>query len=138
MTPSIRQADPDDLVDVMRLFDGALLETDSHRIRDQLTGYRGCILVAGEGRPVGAIALINEDEEIDDLPWPDAVYISSIAVQTERRGRGIGRSLIEAAADWAAPRSLSATFDERVRPFYTACGFEIREQEGRLWGRREP
>ena len=138
MSHPIRQADPEDLVDVMRLFDGALLETDADRIRGQLTGRRGCILAAGEGRPVGAIALINGDEEVDDLPWPEAVYISAIAVRTQRRGQGIGRSLIEAAADWAAPRPLVATFDERVRPFYIACEFTIEEREGRLWGRRIP
>lgn len=138
MTPSIRQADGDDLVDVMRLFDGALLETDPDRIKDQLTGRRGCILVAGEGRPVGAVALTNETEEVDDLPWPETVYISVIAVQKERRGRGVGQSLIAAAADWAAPRPLAATFDERVKPFYVACGFEIEECEGRLWGLWRP
>lgn len=136
MSHSIRQADSDDLVGVMRLFDGALLDTDPDRIRDLLTDSRGCILVAGEGRPIGAVALVTEPEEVDDLPWPDAVYIAAIAVRNERRGRGIGRSLIAAAADRAAPRPLAATFDERVRPFYTACGFAIEDHEGRLWGLR--
>ena len=136
MTPSIRQADPDDLVGVMRLFDGALLETDADRVRDQLAGRRGCVLVAGEGRPVGAVALLTDTDAVDELPWPDAVYISAIAVQTQRRGQAIGRSLIAAAADRAAPRPLSATFDERVRPFYVACGFAIEERAGRLWGVR--
>lgn len=136
MTPSIRRADPDDLVGVMRLFDGALLDTDADRIRNQLTGRRGCLLVAGEGRPVGAVGLVT-GEEVEDLPWTETVYISAIAVRAERRGRGIGRTLIDAAADWAAPRPLSATFDERVRPFYMACGFDIQERAGRLWGRRD-
>ena len=135
MSLPIRRADPDDLVGVMRLFDGAFLETDADRVRDQLTGRRGCLLVAGEGRPVGAVGLID-GAEIDDLPWPDSGYISAIAVQKQRRGQTIGRSLIAAAAAWAAPRPLSATFDERVRPFYTACGFTIEERAGRLWGRR--
>ncbi|MFW5978024.1 MAG: GNAT family N-acetyltransferase [Halohasta sp.] len=136
MTPSIRRADPDDLIGVMRLFDGALLETDADRVRDQLTGRRGCLLVAGEDRPVGAVGLVT-GEAVGDLPWPETVYISAIAVRAERRGQGIGRSLIDAAADWAAPRPLSATFDERVRPFYTACGFDIQERADRLWGRRD-
>jgi GNAT superfamily N-acetyltransferase len=134
--PSIRQAGSEDLVDVMRLFDGALLETDADRIRDQLTGRRGCLLVTGEERPVGAVGLIHGREVEADLPWSDTVYISAIAVQKERRGQGVGQSLIAAAADRAAPRPLSATFDERVRPFYAACGFTIEEREGRLWGRR--
>jgi len=132
----IRQADADDHIDVMRLFDGALLETDADRVRDQLTGGRGCILVAGESRPVGAIALVDDPEAVDGLPWPDSVYTSAIAVRKARRGQGVGRSLIEAAVDWAAPRPLSATFDERVRPFYVSCGFAIEERAGRLWGLR--
>jgi GNAT superfamily N-acetyltransferase len=123
----------------MRLFDGALLETTADRIDRQLSGEAGCILLASlDGRPVGAIALINAEETVEDMVWPDSVYISAIAVTNSRQGQGIGRSLIEAAVDWAAPRSLSATFDERVRPFYTPCGFEIVEQEGRLWGIRRP
>jgi len=137
VTPSIRHADSEDLVDVMRLFDGALLETDADRIRDQLTGDRGCILLAAAGgRPVGAIALLNAEEAVEDVMWPDSSYISAVAVSKTRRGRGIGRLLIEAAVDWAAPRPLSATFDERVRPFYTACGFDIEDHEGRLWAIR--
>ena len=136
MSPPIRQADADDHIDVMRLFDGALLETDADRIRDQLTGRRGRLLVAGERRPAGAVALVDESGEVDDLPWPDAVYISAVAVQKQRRGQGVGRALVAAAAEWAAPRPLSATFDERVRPFYVACGFTIEDHEGRLWGLR--
>lgn len=139
MTPSIRHGNPEDLVDVMRLFDGALLETDADRVSQQLTGDRGCILLAAsDGRSVGAIALINAEETVEDVVWPDSVYISAIAVSKSRRGQGIGRSLIEAAVDWASPRPLSATFDERVRPFYTACEFAIEEREGRLWGIRRP
>jgi len=122
----------------MRIFDGALLETDADRIRDQLTGDKGCILAAGDRRPIGAVALIKSDEAVDGLPWPDTVYISAVAVQQQQRGQGVGRSLIAAAANWAAPRPLSATFDERVRPFYMACDFEIEEHEGRLWGVRPP
>lgn len=139
MSHSIRHGDPDDLVDVMRLFDGALLETDVDRVQALLLGEKGCLLVATtEGRLVGAIAVLTADETSEELVWPDSVYIPAIAVRKARRGRGIGRSLIEAAAERAGPRSLSATFDERVRPFYTACGFEIERREGRLWGRRPP
>ena len=136
MSHPIRQADPDDLVGVMRLFDGALLETDADRVSDQLTGRKGRVLIAGEGRLVGAVALLSDTDSVDELPWPDAVYISAIAVHPQRRGQAVGRSLIAAAADWAAPRPLAATFDERVRSFYAACGFAIQERAGRLWGVR--
>jgi len=134
----VRPAESADFVDVMRLFDGALLATDSDTIRMQLTGSRGCILVAEENRPVGAVALQSADESIDGLPWPEAVYLSAIVVHKQRRRAGLGRSLITAAAEWAAPRPLAATFDERVRGFYLACGFEITEHNGRLWAIRSP
>ena len=136
MSPRVRQATIDDHVDIMRLFDGALLETDADRIRSQLDGDCGTMLLAVDSRPVGAIALSTE--VIDDRPaeWPTAVQITAIAVSKQRRGRGVGRRLIAAAAEWAAPRALSATFDERVEPFYIACGFEIERHAGRLWAIR--
>lgn len=136
MSDSIRRATPDDYVDTMRLFDGALLETDADRVRSQLAGDCGAILLAVDARPVGAIALWTE--AVDDRPdeWADAVQITAIAVSTQRRGGGVGRRLIEAATRWAAPRPLSATFDERVEQFYTACGFECQQHAGRLWARR--
>jgi len=134
----IRPAGPDDHLAVVRLFDGALLETDSDRIRRQLTGSRGCILVAGESRPLGAIALSTAAVEQRPAEWAEAVHVTAIAVRRSRRNQGVGRSLIAAAVEWAAPRPLSATFDERVRGFYTACGFEIEEHADRLWAIRPP
>jgi len=133
---SIRPATPDDHLEIMRLFDGALLETDRDRINRQLTGSRGCILVAGADRPQGAISLSTET--IDDRPteWADAVHVSAIAVRRSRRRHGIGRALVEAAVEWAAPRPVSATFDDRVRGFYRSCGFEIETHDGRLWAIR--
>lgn len=135
MTLSVRHADRDDLVAVMRLFDGALLETNADRLNRQLAGEGGCVLCGSfSSRPVGAIALTTEPVADRPAAWSNAVHITAIAVTRSRRGQGIGHKLINAAVDWAAPQSLSATFDERVRPFYTACGFAIEEHDGRLWG----
>jgi GNAT superfamily N-acetyltransferase len=139
--PVLRRGEPDDLVDVMRLFDGALLETDSERINRQLARKGGYILCAYvDDRPVGAIGLLTAvagpEIPITTTSRPKPVHITAIAVRNSRQNRGIGRTLVEEAADRAAPRPLSATFDERVRPFYTACGFEIERQKGRLWGVR--
>jgi len=132
----IRQAASDDLVDIMRLFDGALLATDSDRIDDQLTASGGCILLAEDTRPVGAIALWSGDVADRPLAYERAVQITAVAVDSQQRGQGVGRRLIATAAERAAPRPLSATFDERVQEFYAACGFEIDEHEGRLWAIR--
>nr|WP_305882813.1 GNAT family N-acetyltransferase [Halobellus rarus] len=54
-----------------------------------------------------------------------ATEIVSIAVHRSRRGRGIGRALVGAAAARSAG-PLVARFHEQVRPFYEALGFEIR------------
>jgi hypothetical protein len=45
---------------------------------------------------------------------------------------------VAAAAERAAPRPLTAAFDERVRSFYRACDFDIEPRDGRLWGIRWP
>ena len=78
---------------------------------------------------------VDDTERGDDT---EPARITAIAVRRRRRDRGIGRQLVDAAAEQVAPRPLAATFDERVRPFYRACGFEIEPHEGRLRGCRQP
>lgn len=137
---TIRRGDPDDRLAVARLFDAAMLETDDDRLGRQLAGAEGFVLVAtGEGQPVGAIAL-DAAPSTDSVAAGDTapVRITAIAVRRRRRDRGIGRQLVTAAAERVAPRPLTAAFDERVRPFYRACGFEIEPRDGRLWGIRRP
>ncbi|SDL98543.1 Predicted N-acetyltransferase YhbS [Halogranum gelatinilyticum] len=119
-TVRIRAATADDLVAVMRLFDAAVLEADAGEVGDRISD--GSVLVAdADGRVVGALAL-------------DGSHVDAVAVQKERRGRGIGRRLVEAAAD-AVDGALTADFDDSVRPFYDALGFEVERRDGRLWGR---
>ncbi|MFQ3476490.1 GNAT family N-acetyltransferase [Halonotius sp. F2-221B] len=143
---SLRRAGPDDRLAVVRLFDAGLLETDPDRLRRQLDATAGFVLLGTiDERPVGAIAVdlasgdnseeVDDNERVDDT---EPARITAIAVRRRRRDRGIGRRLIDAAADRVAPRPLTAVFDERVRPFYHACGFEIEPHEGRLRGCRGP
>ncbi|ESS09890.1 MAG: hypothetical protein A07HN63_00326 [uncultured archaeon A07HN63] len=142
----IRRADPDDHAAVARLFDTALLDTDSDRLCRQLAGENGAVLVAGSEPPVGAVALDDATEPVDAIDTADAgdggdarpVRITAIAVQRRHRDRDIGRRLVAAAAERAAPRPLTAAFDERVRPFYRACDFDIDPCDERLWGIRWP
>ena len=145
---SIRRGDPTDRLAVVRLFDAAMLDTEFDRLSERLTGTDGAVLIATRGEtPVGAIALdyspasdekqvAVDSTRIDDDT--DPVGITAIAVRRRRRDRGIGRTLIEAAADRVAPRPLTARFDEKVRPFYHACGFEIDPRNDRYWGIRWP
>ena len=134
---SIRRADPDDHAAVARLFDTALLETDADRLGRQLAGENGAVLVAGSEPPVGAVALDDATQPPDDID-ATPVRITAIAVQRRLRDRGLGRRLVVAAAERAAPRPLTAAFDERVRSFDRACDFDIEPRDGRLWGIRWP
>jgi len=152
---SIRRGDPTDRLAVVRLFDAAMLDTDTDRLSRQLTATNGLVLIATrEATPVGAIALeylpagdekrVGVDSDLiaaDSTPVDgdtDSVWITAIAVRRRRRDRGIGRALIKAAADRVTPRPLTAGFDADVRPFYDACGFEISPHDDRYWGIRWP
>lgn len=119
---SVRLGTADDLVAVMRLFDAAVLEADAGEVDDRIDA--GEVLVAdADGRVVGALAL-------------DGSHVDAIAVQKERRGRGIGSRLVDAASD-VVDGALTADFDDDVRPFYDALGFDVERRDGRLWGRLE-
>ena len=138
-TTSLRRATPDDHLAVVRLFDAAMLETDADRLRRQLDATAGFVLLATiEERLVGAVAVDTGPAAVPQLVDGDPARITAIAVRRRRRDSGIGRQLLRAAADRVGPRPLTATFDERVRPFYRACGFEIEPHEGRYWGCRQP
>lgn len=137
----IRHGTLDDRLAVVRLFDAAMLETDADRLRRQLRETDGFVLIATiDTTPVGAVALdfssaIDSRRVDGDI---DPVRITAIAVRRRRRDRGIGQQLVGSAAEAVVPRPLTAVFDERVRPFYRACDFEIEPYEGRLWGIRQP
>ena len=140
---SIRRGDPTDRLAVVRLFDAAMLDTEFDRLSQQLTGTDGAVLIATRGEtPVGAVALdyssASDGKRVAVDDDTDPVRITAIAVRRRRRDRGIGRTLIEAAADRVTPRPLTARFDEKVRPFYHACGFEIAPRNDRYWGIRWP
>ena len=138
-TTSLRRATPDDHLAVVRLFDAAMLETDADRLRRQLDATAGFVLLATiEERLVGAVAVDTGPAAVPQLVDGDPARITAIAVRRRRRDSGIGRQLLRAAADRVGPRPLTATFDERVRPFYRACGFEIEPYEERCWGCRQP
>ncbi len=138
MTPDIRESTPDDADDVVYLLDAAMLEFDRERVRRRVSEGDALVAVDGEGKVIGVCVLgvvdgdSTESDDSDPTAGTDSgsTEIESIAVRRSRRGRGIGRALVEAAATRAAG-SLVARFHERVRPFYAALGFEIRRDGDR-------
>ncbi|MDR9382242.1 MAG: GNAT family N-acetyltransferase [Natronomonas sp.] len=111
---TVRAATPDEYVPVRSILEAALLEVDHGLVR------RSAVLVAvADDRILGALALRGPE-------------IEAVAVRPGRRGQGIGRRLVEAAA--RRRPHLVAGFDPAVRPFYTALGFEVRCSAGRCRG----
>lgn len=92
--------------------------------------YRdGSWFLAGweEDGDVLACAGVSRDERRD-------VVLHSVAVVPERRGRGIGRSLLDGLAEVANARRLVAETDADTVRFYERCGFtaeEVRSKGGR-------
>lgn len=119
----VRSGGPTDLADVMRVLEGALLEVDIERIRTALAGTvaRGGVLVATiDGRTIGAIVVVDAE-------------ILAVAVRRRHRRRGIGRTLVEAAAERWGP--LTARFDADLRSFYRSLDFQMERRGGRFRGR---
>lgn len=136
----VREARPDEFVGAMRLFEGVLLAVDAGAVRSAAAGDTGAtLLVADDGGPVAG-ALYAEPSLPDDEPPPsgiptDATHVVAVAVRRRRRGEGIGRALVGAAA--RRVDALTAAFDPDVRPFYDALGFEVvgdGDEGTRLWG----
>lgn len=134
----VRAATVDEALSVRRVLDGAMLATDL--VSDAVA--RGDALVAvDDDRVVGALVLVP----FDDVALPGAVagevgmHVDAVAVRRRRRGQGVGRALVAAALD--RERRLTVAFDERVRPFYDALGFDVvvdlgGDGDGRLWAER--
>jgi GNAT superfamily N-acetyltransferase len=118
---TVREATATDLFSVLNVFDNGLLAIDVPALEDAIDSDD--VLVAVETETIlGALAL-------------DGAEITAIAVRRRRRDQGIGRRLVAAASDRRP--ALIAEFDERVRPFWDALGFDIEpiEDGDRLRGR---
>jgi len=134
----IRRAGSDDAEAVARLLHDFNTEfgeptpgrdTLAARVRKLLAGGDTTILVAGAG-PDG-LAVLRFREAI----WADALecYLAELYVAPGRRGRGLGRALMEAAIETA--RTEGATHmdlgtgedDAAARALYESLGFSNRE-----------
>lgn len=120
----VREADPEDLPDVMNVLDGAALEIAVETVRAGIDGDGTLVAVPDDGdRILGALVL-------------DSQHVVAVAVRRRRRGQGIGSALVEAAAD--RRERLTAAFDSDLRAFYEGLGFVVEsgDKPGRLRGTR--
>ncbi|MGQ3328822.1 MULTISPECIES: GNAT family N-acetyltransferase [Halorubrum] len=122
----IETATPDDRLDVLRVLDAAMLETDSETVDAAIDA--GDALVARfsrTGAVVGALVATRPD--------PGRIHVDAVAVRRARRGRGIGSALVAAvvrrAERDAAVETVTAAFDADLRAFYADLGFAIRSAE---------
>ena len=117
----IRTGREGDLLAVLRILEGAMLEVGATQIRARTESDE--VLVAEiDGRVVGALVR-------------DGDHVEAIAVTPDRRGAGVGRALIEAVLDRTG--HVTAGFRAEVRPFYESLDFDIEARDDRLWGERE-
>ncbi|WP_138007627.1 GNAT family N-acetyltransferase [Halalkalirubrum salinum] len=115
---SIRPAAEDEAIDVIRLFEGALLTVDFDTLRDAIA--HGAVFVAVRAeRVVGAVSL--------DLDR-DPAHVEAIAVHPSHRRDGIGSQLLAHAA--SRDGAITAAFDSELRPFYESIGFTIEPLPG--------
>ena len=131
---TIETATPDDTLDVVRVLDAAMLQTDLDDLTARITdGAVECARFDRTGAVIGAVVTRRRDDE--------TLHIDALAVHRARRGNGIGSALVgRIVAAGAADEAVSwvtAGFDSDVEPFYRACGFVIAVgDDGRCVGRR--
>ena len=140
MTLEIRPARPADAERLARAFDAARLPDD--RGRGAPSASRRLAGASGPRAPRRRRAGGQVDGWIQvSLPrifeTPDWAEIAGLVVDSAARGRGIGRELVAAAADWARERGCAAlrvrtNVDARAarRRFYRREGFrELKKQK---------
>jgi GNAT superfamily N-acetyltransferase len=107
----VRPARPAERASVLGILDGAALRTDAKRVWTAIEREDVLVATPDHGdRLLGALVL-------------DGSEIANVAVRPGRRGQGIGRALVAAAAD--RRDRLVAAFDPDRRPFYEALGFDV-------------
>ena len=110
---SIRPAAEDEAIDVIRLFEGALLTVDFDTLRDAIA--HGAVFVAVRADYLVGAVYLDCDRE--------PPHIEAIAVHPSHRRDGIGGQLLGYVVTQYG--SVTAAFDSELRPFYESIGCTI-------------
>ncbi|MFD1571388.1 GNAT family N-acetyltransferase [Halorubrum laminariae] len=135
----IEPAVPDDRLDILRVLDAAMLETDAELVGAAI-GDGDAVVARFDrtGAVVGALVATR--------PKPGRLHVDAVAVRRPRRGRGIGSALVagEVRRGERDPetRAVTAEFDAELTGFYRNLGFDVASvadddgSDGRFWGRQ--
>ncbi len=135
----IRPASPDDAPAIASLLGDLGYPTEADRVRTRMarlatgggTDARDAVFLAtepDEPRPLGVLALHRFAALHDDA---DVALIMALVVAERARGRGVGRRLVDAAAEtarrWGCKRMLVTTHIRRAdaHAFYERLRFEL-------------
>jgi ribosomal protein S18 acetylase RimI-like enzyme len=133
----IGTASPDDRLDILRVLDAAMLETDAETVDAAIDA--GDALVARFKRTDAVVGAL-----VATRPESDRVHVDAVAVRRARRGRGIGSALVaetvRRAERDAESAVVTAEFDPELKGFYIDLGFAVDSERdevetGRLRGR---
>jgi GNAT superfamily N-acetyltransferase len=119
---AIEPATSDDRLDVLRVLDAAMLETDAERVADRIeAGDALVVRFVKTDAVVGALVATRPD--------PGRLHVAAVAGRRARRGRGIGTALVAATVERAehdaTVDAVTAAFDPKLRGFYTDLGFAV-------------
>ncbi len=124
---TVERAISTDRIDVLRVLDAAMLETDAEQVADRIDA--GDVFVARferTGAVVGALVASRKDAGERS---EGTLHVDAVAVRRARRGRGIGSALIETAIDRGRADPgidrVTAAFDGSLGGFYADLGFEV-------------
>ena len=134
---AIEPATTDDRLDILRVLDAAMLETDAETVDAAIDA--GDALVARFERTDAVVGAL-----IATRPEPRRLHVDAVAVRRTRRGRGIGSALVAETMRRAEDDELNvvtAAFKPELEGFYADLGFEVgsersTDENDRLRGRR--
>jgi ribosomal protein S18 acetylase RimI-like enzyme len=109
------------------VMDAAVAEQWAHELANPSPGSAFLVAEAASGGPLGFVWLKTERDYFIDRP---VGHVIDIAVMPAAEGRGVGRTLLEAAERWAAERGYAwltlHVFEgnDRARRLYENMGYE--------------